>query len=39
MSNNNNENENKIKVPIISKKIINDFNKLMENTKIKKNKK
>ena len=39
MSNNNNENENKIKVPIISKEIINDFNKLVENTKIKQKKK
>ena len=35
----NDENEYKIKVSIISKEIINDFNKLVENTKIKQNKK
>ena len=39
MSNSNNENENKIKVPKISKEIINEFNKLVTNTKIKQKKK
>ena len=40
MSNNDNSNnENKIKVPIISKEIIKEFNKLVENTKIKQKKK
>jgi hypothetical protein len=39
MSNNDNNNENKIKVPIIEKEIINAFNKLVENTKIKQKKK
>jgi len=39
MSNNDNNNENKIKVPIIGKEIINEFNKLVENTKIKQKKK